>query len=73
MKPIEVGREFRTNPLSKTEGGVTVVVERKNERDGGVDILEYTDVKFPDKFIEAIHRKDKYKLVIAAYVKGETN
>lgn len=69
MKPLEVGREFRTNPLSKTDGGVTVIVERRNELDGGVNILEYTDVKYPDSFIKAIYRKDVRKLVIAAYVK----
>jgi hypothetical protein len=70
MKPLEVAKEFRTNPLSKTDGGVTVVVERKDELNGGVNILEYTDVKFPDSFIAAIHRKDTRKLVIAAYVKA---
>lgn len=62
---MKVGRKYRTNPASKTPGGVTVVVEFKNSRHN-----EYPDVKNPNAFIDAIWRNDKDDMIKAAYVKG---
>lgn len=53
---MKVGTEFRTNPLSFRGGGVTIVVERTDGR-----VLEYTDVKHPNKYIQKIENNPKNK------------
>jgi hypothetical protein len=64
-KRFKVAREYRTHPLSKTDGGVTVVVEFKDAKKKS---REYPDVKNPGTFIDAIHRKDSAGEVARAYV-----
>lgn len=57
---LKVGTEYRTNPLSYSAGGVTIVVERTDGK-----VLEYNDVKYPNKYIKKIkdnpQNKDKIK------------
>jgi hypothetical protein len=65
-KPFKVARQYRTHELSKTDGGVTVVVERKDGKS-----REYTDVKKPDAFIATVYRKDSEGAVKAVYVKSD--
>ena len=47
QNPIKVSDEFRTNPLSFSAGGVTVLVIYKD----GL-IKEYDKIKYPKKYIE---------------------
>ena len=53
---MKVGIEFRTNPLSFSAGGVSVVVTRSDGK-----VLEYTDVKCPKKYIRKIENNPKNK------------
>ena len=58
-------RENRTHPLSWEEGGCTIIVEKKNGNK-----TEYTDVKFPEKFMAQTWRNDKTKNTIKdVYIK----
>lgn len=58
---FEVGDNFRTNPLSKTEGGSTVIVEKKNGQK-----LSYDNIKNTSAYIARVTKNDD---VLRAYVK----
>lgn len=62
-KTFSVNPQYRTNPLSHTEGGVTVIVEHV---DGSS--LSYDNVKNPRAYIAHIRSKDG---VVNAYIKQE--
>jgi len=61
-----VGREYRTNELSLTEGGSTVEVHYENR------VKVYTDVKNPTAYIRTIkaYAENKDEKIIATYVDG---
>jgi hypothetical protein len=61
--PITVKPEFRSHPLSQIPGGSTVTVTK---RDGTV--LEYTDVKYPQKYFAKMNLKDVTKVQIGSTV-----
>jgi len=54
-KRIIVKQKYRKNPLSYTDGGVTVAVELEDI------ILLYENIKYPDGYIRKISKYDKYK------------
>lgn len=58
---FEVGNKFQTNPLSKTEGGSTVIVELANGKK-----LSYSNIKNTAAYIK---RVEQNKDVVKAYVK----
>jgi len=58
---FEVGNGFRTNPLSKTPGGSTVIVEMKNGQK-----LSYNNIKNTEAYIKRVTKSDD---VLRAYVK----
>lgn len=62
-KTFSVNPQYRTNPLSHIEGGVTVIVEHA---DGSS--LSYDNVKNPRAYIAHIRSKDG---VVNAYIKQE--
>jgi len=61
-----VGRNYRTNKLSKMSGGQTVTVVH---RDGKV--LEYTNIKNPWAYIKTVFKEDCDGSVLTAYVKDK--
>jgi hypothetical protein len=63
---LEVGRKYRTNELSLTEGGSTVEVHYENR------VKVYTNVKNPTAYIKAIKmiNENKDEKIIATYVDG---
>ncbi len=62
-KPFKVGRSFRTNEMSYTPGGCTIVVEYNNGQ-----VLEYDKVKYPQKYIRKVMEKEGVK---NAYIKTD--
>lgn len=52
MKKYTPTKEMRTNPLSKVEGGETVTIIR------GDYLVEYTNIKNVDRYLEACILKD---------------
>ena len=50
---MQVGDQFRTNPLSHKPGGSTVRVIRRNG-----EVRDYDKVKYPDAFIRKILETD---------------
>lgn len=65
MKHFKVERKYRTHPYSKTDGGVTVIVEFK---DPDKPAREYPDVKRPGAFIKTIRMNDTWSEIAAAYI-----
>lgn len=59
-----VGDGYRTNPLSVTPGGVTVIVVESNGR-----VVEYPNIKKPYAYIKTIQKNNPS--IIDAYIKGE--
>jgi len=53
MEYFKVGDNFRTNNLSNTPGGVTIIIEFKPDANKHVKRLEYDKVKNPETFIKA--------------------
>lgn len=58
---FEVADQFRTNPLSKTEGGSTVIVELKNGKK-----LSYDNIKNTYNYIKTVLKNPN---VVNAYLK----
>lgn len=63
---LVVGREYRTNELSLTEGGSNIEVHYENR------IKVYTNVKNPKAYIRAIMTRNEIsdEKIIATYVDG---
>lgn len=66
---FKVGAGFRTNPLSTTPGGVTVIL--KVERSGSIQLLSYDNIKNPTAYIKKAMRGNSN--VIDGWVKEDEN
>jgi len=61
-KPYKVRKRFRTNDMSYTPGGCTVIVEMMDGK-----VLEYDNIKYPNRYINKVINEDAN--VVKAYVK----
>lgn len=66
---FKVGAGFRTNPLSTTPGGVTVIL--KVERSGSIQLLSYDNIKNPTAYIRIAKKNDPS--IIEGWVKKDEN
>ena len=58
MKTYIPNKEHRTNPLSKTEGGSTVKVVKKNKTDNNMYEIIYENIKYPNAYINKLKDQD---------------